>query len=314
MIDWPKNLILDGGFATALGDRGVQSVCEHPLYGAQAIHENPDEIYNVHLEYLEAGSDIIETSTYQGSVQGFKKYLHLNEDESKDLLRKGVQLAQKAKNDFWSKLEDKSKRYEPKIAGSLGPYGAHLLDCSEYTGDYALKLSDSQLKDWHRKQITQLVAENVDILGFDTFPSLKEALSVATLLKSEFKGVAAWISFSCRDEKCISDGTLLRDCVQSLLPFNNIVGFGINCCNPSIVTPLIKSVIDVIPKDRYLLVYPNTGEEFLPNEHVWVMGEKEKTPIHTFIKEWKLLGVNWIGGCCRVNPRDISLIRKEVIS
>lgn len=314
MIDWPKNLVLDGGFTAALAFRGNESAFKHPLFGAHLIQENPDEIYRAHLDFLEAGSDIIETSTYQGSVKGFQDHLNLDEEKSKELLRFGVRLAKKAKTDFLKNLDDKSERFEPKIAGSLGPYGAHLLDCSEYTGDYASKLSDSQLKDWHRKQITQLVAENVDILGFDTFPSLKEALSVATLLKSEFEGVAAWISFSCKDEKNISDGTSFKDCVQALLPYENIVGYGINCCLPSTITPLVKSVIDIVPKDRYLLVYPNSGEEFVPNERRWEIGEREKTPLHTFIKEWKSLGVNWIGGCCRVNPKDISLIRKEMIS
>ncbi|CAD5123695.1 unnamed protein product [Dimorphilus gyrociliatus] len=314
MITWPKNLILDGGLTTTLSSYGITDAESNPLFGAHLIETNPDAIYRLHLDFLEAGSNIIETATYQGSIKGFKQHLNVSDRRAEELLREGVNLAQRAKRDFWSGIDDKAAKFEPKIAGSLGPYGAHLLDGSEYTGDYVHKITDSQLKDWHRKQITQLVAANVDILGFDTFPSLKEALCVATLLNSEFKDVSAWISFSSKDEINIADGNSFKTCVQELLPFKNIVGFGVNCCSPRIVEPLMKSVIDIVPKDRYLLAYPNSGEEWLAKDCRWGSGEEKETPIHTFIKGWKSLGVNWIGGCCRVNPRDIRLIHREMSS
>uniref|UniRef100_UPI00398F6480 uncharacterized protein isoform X4 n=1 Tax=Pristiophorus japonicus TaxID=55135 RepID=UPI00398F6480 len=85
--------------------------------------------------YLCSGADVIITATYQASVAGFVKYLNLKSEEAALLLQSGVQLAKEAVEEFLSESRS-SERGKPRIAGSIGPYGAFMHDGSEYSGNY----------------------------------------------------------------------------------------------------------------------------------------------------------------------------------
>lgn len=54
-----------------------------------------------------------------------------------------------------------------------------------------------ELKVWHRPQIDCLAAAGVDLIAFETIPSIKEAEAVVELLR-EFPNSKAWLSFSCK--------------------------------------------------------------------------------------------------------------------
>jgi S-methylmethionine-dependent homocysteine/selenocysteine methylase len=62
-LDSEGVVLLDGGLATALENKGVTL---HPsLWSAYSIYESPEKITEVHLDYLQAGAQIITTSSYQ---------------------------------------------------------------------------------------------------------------------------------------------------------------------------------------------------------------------------------------------------------
>lgn len=42
------------------------------------------------------------------------------------------------------------------------------------------------------------------------------------------------------------------------------------------------------------------------------MGKENCRPIESYVPMWLSMGINWIGGCCRVFPEDITKIRAEV--
>ena len=52
------------------------------------------------FRFLDAGSDVIETATYQASLPGFKKHLGLDEKEAVDLIKCGVFYAQEVRDRF----------------------------------------------------------------------------------------------------------------------------------------------------------------------------------------------------------------------
>lgn len=81
--------------------------------------------------------------------------------------------------------------------GSVGPYGASLCDGSEYTGNYIEKINLKELYDWHRPRIQALVEGGIDILLFETIPSVSEAKVLLNIL-SEFPNQNACLSFSCK--------------------------------------------------------------------------------------------------------------------
>lgn len=114
------------------------------------------------------------------------------------MIRDSVRIARKACHDFWQSSERNDNRMEPKVAGSIGPYGACLADMSEYSGAYADSMSEEDFIEWHRPRLTALLEEKVDYLAIETFPSLKEARAVLELVRQEAPDVPTWISFSCK--------------------------------------------------------------------------------------------------------------------
>ena len=64
-----KTIILDGGLATELEERGYN--LNTKLWSAELLLKNPNAIRDVHLDYLRAGADVIITSSYQASIPAF---------------------------------------------------------------------------------------------------------------------------------------------------------------------------------------------------------------------------------------------------
>ena len=61
-----NNIIIgDGALGTELRDRGIE-VPSHTesIWSALALTEHPDEIKQIHLDYIEAGSDFITINNY----------------------------------------------------------------------------------------------------------------------------------------------------------------------------------------------------------------------------------------------------------
>ncbi|XP_072540248.1 homocysteine S-methyltransferase YbgG [Salminus brasiliensis] len=302
-----KPRILDGGLATELEERGFQ-LQEEPLWSAKILHTNPKAIKDVHHRYLQSGSDVITTATYQASMEGFIKHLDLKPEEAEQLLMSGVQIAKETAADFMSSCTT-ADRKEPLVAGSVGPYGAFLHDGSEYTGNYESWMSIEELKDWHRPQVRCLVAAGADLIAMETIPCLKEAEALVELLR-EFPDTKAWLSFSCKDTQCISDGNKFFQAVQVASKSTQLVAVGVNCSPPALVKPLLESAKSYKAPSMSWVVYPNSGEGWDPKTG-WKT--EERMPFTKLSIEWKEQGALWIGGCCRIGPADITELRSLLI-
>lgn len=81
--------------------------------------------------------------------------------------------------------------------GSVGPYGACLCDGSEYNGSYIDNRSSVEIYNWHKPRIQALVEAGVDVLLFETIPSIGEAIILLNILK-EYPNQKACLSFSCK--------------------------------------------------------------------------------------------------------------------
>ncbi|KAJ8670603.1 hypothetical protein QAD02_001862 [Eretmocerus hayati] len=309
--------VLDGGFSTQLATHVGERIDGDPLWTSRFLSTDPEAVYKTHLDFLRAGSDVIETNTYQASIAGFVKYLGKSEIESLQLIRKAVELAKRAVKTY--KTETKGQEVsnpDPIVAGSIGPYAAFLHDCSEYTGgSYKDIDSMDSIMEWHKPRIETLIAAGVDLLAIETIPCAREAEGLIGLLK-QYPGIKAWLSFSCKtDGKSIADGcnfreTILR-CRQAANP-DQIVAYGVNCLAPRSVTPLLKSVNqnnanELIP----MVAYPNSGEQYSSETYGWTT-DGDFHPPEEFVKEWLDLGVRYIGGCCRTGTKDILRIATEV--
>ncbi|XP_034566254.1 homocysteine S-methyltransferase [Notolabrus celidotus] len=301
-------LILDGGLATELEAQGIHLQGD-PLWSARLLHTNPQAIRDAHYRYLLSGADVVTTATYQASVTGFIDHLNVTSEHARELLMSGVQLAKEMTDRFVSE-RCSTGQMRPLVAGSVGPYGAFLHNGSEYTGAYAEKMSIEDLKGWHRPQVECLAAAGADLVAFETIPSIKEAEAVVELLR-EFPNCDAWLSFSCKDGKHISDGSRFTDAVQIANRSTQLVAVGVNCCPPELVEPLLDSAGSLLSPDLSWVVYPNSGEDW-NTQQGWLTSEKRSATIPKLGHTWRKQGAALIGGCCRIGPAHIAELRQEL--
>jgi homocysteine S-methyltransferase len=301
ILDRYPVLVIDGALATELERRGCDLNDE--LWSAKILLEQPDVIKQVHLDYFEAGADCAITASYQATLEGFAKR-GLNESEAIDLIQKSVKLAREARHEFWANESNRVGRSKPLVAASIGPYGAFLADGSEYRGDYGL--TEKELMDFHRPRLKALIEAGADILACETIPCLIEAQAIAKLLK-EFPTSTAWLSFTARDEKHISEGQVFADCVKQLEAHAQIAAIGINCTPPKYIPSLIREAKKGTEKP--VLVYPNSGETYNGTKNAW-NGDPVLDSFGEQARDWYEAGASLIGGCCRTTPEDIRVIAR----
>jgi homocysteine S-methyltransferase len=292
-------LVIDGALATELERRGCD--LKDDLWSARILLEQPKIIKQVHLDYFKAGADCAITASYQATIEGFTKR-GLTESEAIGLIQKSVKLAKQARDEFWADESNHANRSKPFVAASVGPYGAFLADGSEYRGNYGL--SEKELMDFHRPRMKALIEAGADILACETIPCLIEAQSIVNLLK-EFPNITAWISFTARDEKHISEGQVFADCVRQLEDHPQIAAIGINCTSPKYIPSLIREAKNETEKP--ILVYPNSGETYDAAKNDW-NGDPVFYSFGEQAREWYNAGARLIGGCCRTTPEDIGVI------
>ncbi|WON75777.1 homocysteine S-methyltransferase [Serratia sp. UGAL515B_01] len=292
-----RTLILDGALATELEARGCDLT--DPLWSAKVLIENPQLIYQVHLDYFSAGAQCAITASYQATPQGFLAR-GLDEQQSLTLIAKSVQLAQQARSDYLALHPQTSPLL---VAGSVGPYGAYLADGSEYRGDY--HLPQEEMMAFHRPRINALAKAGVDLLACETLPSFAELLALLALLK-EFPTLGAWFSFTLRDSQHLSDGTPLKNVVTVLEANPQALAIGINCIALENVASALQHFATLSKKP--LLVYPNSGEQYDPVSKTWHQCDNQQGHLVGQIAGWQSTGARLIGGCCRTTPADIRAI------
>lgn len=293
-INYP--LLLDGGLSNELERQGCD--LNQELWSAKLLESNPEAITLAHLSYLEAGAQCIITSSYQATIPGFMA-IGYDEASASRLIVKSVQLAEEARNRFLSMNPHATK---PLIAASVGPYGAYLADGSEYRGDY--RISGQELRDFHQPRIKLLANTATDLLACETIPGFQEAKVLSGILENI--NTPAWVSFSCKDGKHISDGTPIEECAAFFAHHPTVFALGINCTSPKFISDLIRAA-KTKSGSKKIVVYPNSGAVYHAETKTW-SGLSDLPSCAMMAKEWIELGADIIGGCCGIGPEQIHAI------
>ncbi len=296
-ISFNQNIIIDGALASELQRRGCD--LNDSLWSAKVLIEQPDLIRQVHYDYFKAGADCATTASYQASPLGFaKKGISL--DESIKLIKKSVELAQQAKEQYLTQIGKNKPLF---IAGSVGPYGAYLADGSEYTGNY--QLSEEEFIEFHQIRIQALIDAKADILACETLPNFAEIKALVKVLK-QYPTMTAWFSFTLKDANHLSDGTPLKEVIDYLNNVDQVVSVGINCIALEEVTAAL-TVLQTLTR-KPLIVYPNSGEQYDPTTKQWHKNHQHNCTFKNQLPTWLKLGAKLIGGCCQTTPKDIAEI------
>lgn len=300
--------VIDGGFATQLEALGAD--IRDPLWSALCLISDPDLIKQVHMQYLEAGADILVSSSYQATIPGFvSKGLTIEEGEI--LLQRSVKLALEARDKFWKVVQKLHNHNYNRalVAASVGSYGAYLADGSEYSGHYGRDVNLEKLKDFHRRRLQVLLDAGPDLLAFETIPNKLEAQAIAELLDEENVKVPSWICFSSVDGELASSGESFKECLDVLNNSNKVSIVGINCSSPQYIDNLILKFRKLTKKA--IAVYPNSGEVWDGKAKRWLPAECfGDENFEVLVRRWHASGASLIGGCCRTTPSTIQAISR----
>ncbi len=280
-----RPIVIDGGLATQLEAQGCD--ISNPLWSASMIQSDPLQIVDAHRKYLDAGAQIIISASYQTT--------------DPELVAGAAHLALRARDEF---VADNPGVDPPLVAASIGPYGAVRSDGSEYTGEY--DKDRAGLLQFHEARIAQMDDSAVDILACETIPSLDEASALAELLLGVV--TPAWVSFSCRDDARICDGTSIEVAAQLFQDHPKVKAIGVNCTAPQHIEGLIARIATTLP-EMPILVYPNSGESFDAVNKTW-SGTTTAEDWTASADKWCAAGARIVGGCCRTTPEHIGALSK----
>lgn len=294
-------LILDGAMGTALETRGEHL---HPtLWSAGHLVSNPSAIREIHSEYLQAGADIITTASYQVSYEGFAT-MGYDRQQTAELIQLATQLAQQATSGFQNRL----------VASSVGCYGAHLADGSEFRG---YSLTAAELYAWHMDKLS--AHSGADIVACETVPCVAEVQALTNALTDLEVDVQAWISMSCQSAHLLSSGEHIEEACRAIEDpvhshaNHSCLAVGVNCTSPQYVEEILHTFKECCRKDRILVAYPNRGEPWDATRRCF--DEGAGCADEQFVKlavKWKEAGARVIGGCCRTNPKLIAELRRTI--
>jgi homocysteine S-methyltransferase len=272
---------IDGGLSTALENNGNKLTTS--LWTGELIRTAPSEITKAHLDFINASSQVIITSSYQLSYLGCANR-GWSENETDEALRASTQLAKDAVN--------KSGKYV-KVAASVGPYGAALADGSEYKGNYGV--SKSVLKDFHARRLEVLIATSPDLLALETMPDTFEVEVLLELLRD--CPIPFWVSYSCKAGNQTNAGQTFA---QAVAIAQDAMAVGVNCTPPELITDLLRSANSKKP----YVVYPNSGRLWDAVNKEWI-GSSGPGFDQDLINQWQAAGAQYIGGCCGIGAAEI---------
>jgi homocysteine S-methyltransferase len=273
---------LDGGLSTALENNGNKLTTS--LWTGELIRTNPAQITKAHLDFINAGAQIIITSSYQLSYTGCGGR-GWSEAETDQALIASTQLAKSA-------VTQSGK--DVKVAASVGPYGAALADGSEYKGNYGV--SKQALKDFHAKRLEILISTSPDYLALETMPDTFEAEVLLDLLSDS--PIPFWLSYSCKEGNQTKAGQSFQSAVDLA---ESAMAVGINCTKPELIGDLLRSA----KSNKPYVVYPNSGRVWDAKNKVWT-GSAAVGFSNELVNEWVDAGAEIVGGCCGIGAAEIA--------
>lgn len=270
---------------------------------------NPEIIIGIHLQYLEAGADIIETNTFSSTVIAQADYDM--QSLAYEMNVASAQCARKAIERYQAAHPDALPKY---VAGAIGPLNKTLSLSPDVNNPGYRAVTFDEVVAAYTEQIQGLVDGGVDIILIETIFDTLNAKAAIFATKQFFrtKGLPElpiMISGTITDAsgRTLSGQTL--EAFYISVKHANPISIGLNC---ALGAQEMRGHIEELSNIAacYTSAYPNAG---LPN----AMGEYDEQPHQTahFIEEWAKNGwVNIVGGCCGTTPDHIKHIAEHVKS
>jgi 5-methyltetrahydrofolate--homocysteine methyltransferase len=288
-------LVLDGAMGTMLQQRHLTAAD----FGGPALegcNENlvltrPDVIQDVHRAYYEAGSDIVETNSFQSTKLVLSEYDL--QHRSYEITFTAAKLARQVADEF-------SKPGRPRfVAGSMGP--------TTKTISVVGGVTFPELVANYYEQAKALLDGGADILLLETCQDTRNVkaglLAIHRLGRELNYRIPTMVSGTIE-----STGTMLggqtADAFYTSISHADLLSVGLNCATgPEFMTDHIRSLHELAT--TRISCYPNAG---MPDTETGTYLETPETlaaQLERFISHGWL---NIVGGCCGTRPDHIRAI------
>lgn len=277
-------LLCDGAMGTLLYARGVPF--DH-CFDALNLTDR-ERVLNIHLDYLRAGAEIVETNTFGANT--FKLASHGLDARVRDINRQGAKIAKEARDVFGRGFF---------IAGSVGPLGRPMAPFGRVTA--------AEARAAFRAQIDGLVEGGVDLLILETFSDLSELLeAVSTAREACDLPLIAQMTFT--EDGRTRYGHSPAEVVAALEGAGADV-VGANCSvGPVPMLEVIQHMAAVAHTP--LAAQPNAGfPTLVDGRYIYL-----SSPDHmaAYAKKMVDAGARIIGGCCGTTPDHIAAIWRAI--
>jgi 5-methyltetrahydrofolate--homocysteine methyltransferase len=293
-------VVFDGGMGATLEQfeltpedyGGLQGKCHEAL-----VLNRPDVIEGVHASMLEAGAEVLETDTFQGSR------IKLDEwglaDQTVEINRRAAEVARSAAG---------QKRF---VAGSIGPTG--FLPASD---DPTLgAVSFRELVEVFAEQAQGLVDGGADLLIIETAQDMLEVKAAIFGAREAFKRTGRALPIQASVSLLPQGGKMLLGtdiaAVLTTLTALDVQVVGLNCSTgPEDMRDAIRYLGELSPLPVHCI--PNAGLPKQGPDGETIFPE-EPEPLAATLGEFvERYGVSIVGGCCGTTPDHIRAIRERV--
>ncbi len=276
-------IVCDGAMGTMLYSKGIAlSRCFDELNTSA-----PHLVKEVHLGYVKAGADVIETNTF-GATQPRLEKFNLG-GKVRDINLAGARLAREiAGEDF-------------HVAGAVGPLGLRL----EPLGS----TSREEAREFFREQLAALVEGGVDLIIIETMIDLGEAHE-ALIAAHDVCKLPVVVQMTIQDDGATPTGTQPEDFARQLDEWGADV-IGINCSvGPAAVLSALERMATATRKK--LSAQPNAGlPRTIEGRNIYLSSPEYMA---SYARRFIDAGARLLGGCCGTTPDHIRAVKVAVRS
>jgi len=267
----------------------------------------PDIVADVHKRYLEAGSDIIETNSFNAT--SVSQAVFGLQDAVYDMNVASARIAKEACAEYTAKTPDKPRF----VAGSIGPMDKSLSVIADVNHPAYRHVYFDEVHEAYAEQVRGLMDGGVDLILietiFDTLNAKAAMIATEKVFAEKGRSLPVMLSVTITDRAGRNLSGQTVEGFWTSVSHSRPLTVGINCgLDSESMRPFIENLTTIA--DTYFCCYPNAG---LPN----AMGEYDEAPEHTaeLIREFAESGfLNVVGGCCGTTPEHIHAISEQVAS
>jgi 5-methyltetrahydrofolate--homocysteine methyltransferase len=293
-------VVFDGGMGATLEQfdltqadyGGLEGKCHEAL-----VLNRPDVIEGVHTSMLEAGAEVVETDTFQGSRLKLEEW-GLGE-QTLEINVKAAEIARRAAGE------------ERFVAGSIGPTGFLPASTDPTLGD----ISFGRLVEVFAEQARGLVEGGADLIIIETAQDILEVKAAIFGAREAFAETGRRLPIQCSVSLLPNGGKMLLgtdiQAVLTTLTALDVDVIGLNCSTgPEDMRDAIRFLGENSPLPVHCI--PNAGLPLQGEDGETIFPEKPEPLAATLGEFVERYGVGIVGGCCGTTPEHIAAIRARV--